>query len=248
MQSKLDIFAHRGASGYAPENTIAAVRAAAEMGCEWVELDVKLTADNVPIIFHDSTLERTTNGSGDIQSLTYDEIKALDAGSWYGESFFNETIPTLEEMLDVLIECNLGLNLEIKPCEGRDKETAEIVLDQLSRIWDDHDRIIISSFSEVCLEVAKEMTRDWQRALIIDDIPENWVETAEYLDVQALHINGNHEALEREILEDMMDQEYAIRAYTINDPQTAKILLSYGVDGIFTDTPDVMIEEFRTTH
>ena len=82
------IICHRGASGYAPENTLESIRTAADLGAKWVELDVKLTRDGVPIIFHDDTLERTTNG-GDrpVAECTYDEIRALEAGSWFGESF-----------------------------------------------------------------------------------------------------------------------------------------------------------------
>ena len=117
MRLKLPrIIGHRGVAAYAPENTLEGLHTAADMGVEWVEFDVKITKDHVPILFHDDTLERTTNG-GDrpVAECTYDEIRALEAGSWFGESFAGIKIPTLEEALEVLIEHDLGLNLEIKP-------------------------------------------------------------------------------------------------------------------------------------
>ena len=153
------IIGHRGCAGYAPENTLEGIHTAADMGVEWVELDVKITKDEVPILFHDDMLDRTTNGSGPVAERTYEELKDLDCGNWYGESFNGIQIPTLEEAIDVLIDRDLGLNLEIKPCPGREKETAEVALDLLSTIWDDHDRLLISSFQH-CLLYTSPSPRD----------------------------------------------------------------------------------------
>ena len=124
------VIGHRGAKAYAPENTLPSIETAADLGVEWVELDVKLTKDNVPIIFHDEGLDRTTSGTGLVAQTNYEDLRDLDAGSWFGDSFSSVRIPTLEEAVDILLKHNLGLNLEIKPCPGREKETAEIALDQ----------------------------------------------------------------------------------------------------------------------
>ena len=226
------IIGHRGAAAYAPENTLEGIHTAADMDLEWVELDVKLTKDQVPVLFHDETLERTTNGGGKMAETDYEDLKQLEAGSWFGESFAGIQIPTLEEAVEVLIERELGFNLEIKPCPGRERETAEVALDILSQIWDDHDRLLISSFSHVSLETALEMAEDWHRGLILPkDWPDNWAELAEYLQVSTININGNECA---------QDQVAAIRelgkpvlTYTINDPSQARILQSWGVDGSF---------------
>ena len=122
------IIGHRGACGYAPENTLESIHTAADMGVEWVELDVKLTKDQIPVIFHDETLDRTTNGSGNIADIDFEDLRDLECGSWFSESFAGLKIPTLEEVLEVLIDRDMGLNLEIKPCPGREIETAEVCL------------------------------------------------------------------------------------------------------------------------
>lgn len=248
MSIKLpSIIGHRGACGYAPENTIESVQTAAEMGVEWVELDVKLTKDDIPVIYHDEQLERTTNGSGLVKDITYDDLKQLEAGSWFADSFAGIKVPTLDEIAEVLIDFNLGLNLEIKPCPGREKETAEIALDHLSRVWDDHQRLLISSFSHVSLETAMEIAGDWNRGLLLPaEWPENWKDLADYLDVKTININGNK--CEREQVEEIIDMDYGILAYTINDPQRARLLQSWGVDSICTDVPDVIQESILTVH
>ncbi|MGL4971324.1 MAG: glycerophosphodiester phosphodiesterase family protein, partial [Cetobacterium sp.] len=107
------ILAHRGASGTAPENTIAAFKKAIIDGCDGFEFDVQQTKDGKLVVFHDWTLERTSNGKGYVREHTLDELKELDAGSWFGEEFKGEKIPTLEETLD-LIPDNMLINIELK--------------------------------------------------------------------------------------------------------------------------------------
>lgn len=241
------IIGHRGCAAYAPENTLEGLHTAADMGVEWVEFDVKLTKDQVPILFHDDTLERTTNGSGDVKDFTLKELKELDAGSWFSDGFFGVTIPTLEEAVEVLIEREMGLNLEIKPCPGREIETAEVALDILSSIWDDHDRLLISSFQHPCLETAMDMAADWHRGLLLPaEWPENWAELADYLKVSTININGN--ACTREQVETLLELETPLLAYTINDPDRARYLQSWGVDGFFTDAPDVLQDGLFSVH
>ena len=217
------------------------------MGVKWVELDVKRSKDQVPIILHDDTLERTTNTSGAIAELTYDEIKELDAGSWFGESFIGARIPSLEEAIDVLLERELGLNLEIKPCPGREKETAEAALDILSSIWDDHERVLISSFQHVSLEAAFDVAEDWPRGLLIpEEWPENWAEMADYLKVSTINLHGN--SVTREQVESAVDLDLPVLAYTINEPDRARFLQSWGVDCFFSDVPDVLQDSIFRVH
>lgn len=240
------IIGHRGACGYAPENTLESIRTAADMGVEWVELDVKLTKDQIPIIFHDETLERTTNGSGLVAQTLYEDIRQMEAGSWFADSFAGIKIPTLEEACEVLIDLNLGLNLEIKPCPGREKETTEVALDALSRVWDDHECLLISSFQHVSLETARDIAGDWARGLLMDDWIENWKDLASYLDVTTVNINGNE--CSREQIRAIGDMEYPILAYTINDPQRARQLQAWGVKSVFTDFPDTIAESLFSVH
>jgi len=238
------IIGHRGACGYAPENTLVSIQTAADMGCEWVELDVKLTSDDVPIIFHDDDLQRTTGFEGLVKDIPYSVIKELDAGSWFADSFVGEKIPTLEQALELIIELGLGLNLEIKPCAGREVETAQIALDLLSQYWDDHDKIMISSFSEVSLETVADMVDgDWAIGYLMDEVPEHWRDMAKHLGAATVNINGNRDDLTRDFIEDIIDEGYGIMAYTINNPMRAKELIQWGVDGVFTDEPDVIRDE-----
>ncbi len=241
------IIGHRGAAAYAPENTLEGFHTAADMGVEWVECDVKLTKDHIPILFHDDTLERTTNGSGPVAERTYDEIRQLEAGSWFSDGFAGITIPTLEEALEVLIERDMGLNLEIKPCPGREKETAEAALDVLSQFWDDHERLLISSFSHVSMETARDMAEDWARGLLLPkEWPENWRELAGYLDVSTVHLNGNQ--CIRDDVQTLLELELPVLAYTINDPDRARLLQGWGVDCFFSDEPDVVRDGLLSVH
>jgi glycerophosphoryl diester phosphodiesterase len=236
------VIGHRGAMAYAPENTLESIRTAAGLGVEWVELDVKLTRDGVPIIFHDYELDRTTNGTGLVAMTNYEDLRDLDAGSWFGDSFYAARIPTLEQAVDVILKHNLGLNLEIKPCPGREKETAEVALDHLSQYWDDLDRLLISSFQHVSLETAMDLAPDFPRGLLIggDSMPENWQDMAEYLDVTTLNLGSR--LITRAIVDDVMDMEKPLLVYTVNDPMEAKALQRLGVDSFFSDCPDVIIE------
>jgi len=236
------VIGHRGAKAYAPENTIESIETAASLGVEWVELDVKLTKDGIPIIFHDEELDRTTSGTGLIAQTKYEDLRDLDAGSWFGDSFFRARIPTLEEAVDIILKRNLGLNLEIKPCPGREKETAEVALDYLSQYWDDTSKLLISSFQHVSLESSMDLAPDYARGLLIggEEMPENWKEMADYLDVTTINLGSR--LVTRAVADDVMDLELPLLVYTVNDPMQARALQKLGVDCFFSDNPDVILE------
>ena len=242
------VIGHRGAAAYAPENTLEGIHTAADMGVEWVELDVKLTKDDVPILFHDDALDRTTNGHGLIAETTYEDLKQLEAGSWFSDSFTGIKIPTLVEAIDALVSRNLGLNLEIKPCAGREKDTAEIALDILSQYWDDHDRLLISSFEHVSLEAAQDVAADWARGLLLggDEISDNWLEIADYLNVKT--VNFGTKLVTDEIINAALEQDYTPLVYTVNDPTEARQYQSMGVKTVFSDEPDVILENMLSVH
>lgn len=253
------IIGHRGASSYAPENTLEGIHTAADMDIEWVELDVKLTKDQIPIIFHDDTLDRTTNGHGPIAEATYEDIRQLEAGSWFGDSFAGAKIPTLEEALEVLIDRDLGFNMEIKPCPGREKETAEVALDILSQIWDDHESLYLSSYSTVSLETCMDMTPDWARGIVLGyhckpdwlealkkkKLPSDWQEIAEYLSLSAASIDQDFATAEtiaalKQVLEPV--------PYNVNDSYRARELSTYGANTFISDAPDVTQDGLLSVH
>jgi len=241
------IIGHRGAKDYAPENTLASIHTAADMGAEWVELDVKLTSDSEAIIFHDDDLYRCTGADGLVADTSFEEIRNKDAGTWFSDSFVGERIPTLEEAIEAIIERKLGLNLEIKPCPGREIETAEIALDIIGRIYDPEDVLpLISSFSHVSLETAKDEIPSLPRAILIDDYIENWKDLAEHLEVSAINFNAEKATLEQ--IEEYLDYGKPLIAYTVNDPLRAHELLNLGVTSVITDCPDIIMEEIESYH
>lgn len=241
------VIGHRGAAAYAPENTLSSLHAAADLGIEWVEIDVKLTRDGVPVVFHDDDLLRCTGAEGLVKDMDWKDLQELDAGSWYGDSFIGEKIPSLEDALNVILDRGLGLNLEIKPCPGREKETAEAALDIASRIWpDDGPAPLISSFSHVCLETSMDMIPAWARGFLMDEHMPEWRQIAEYLEIATININGN--TATREEIEDYIEMQKPILAYTINDPEMARELVRWGVDGVFADNPDVIREAIEIMH
>lgn len=241
------IIGHRGAKAYAPENTLASIHAAADMGVEWVEIDVKLTKDFIPIIFHDDGLERCTNGTGLVAETDYKTILELDAGSWFNESFTGEKIPTLEEALNVIIDRGLGVNLEIKPCPGREVETAEVMLDVATRIWpDDAPPPLVSSFSHVSLETAMDYMPEWPRGLLLEEYMKTWHELAEHLSAHTINIDGNK--VTRDQIDEYLEYQRPVLAYTINDGRKALELFDWGVSAVFSDCPDVIRDEIESFH
>ncbi|GJL84654.1 MAG: glycerophosphodiester phosphodiesterase [Micavibrio sp.] len=254
------IIGHRGCAAYAPENTLEGLHTAADMGIEWVEFDVTLTKDQIPILFHDDTLERTTNGHGLVAETTYEDIRQLEAGSWFGDSFAGIKVPTLEEAIDVLIERDLGLNLEIKSAPGQEKAAAEIILDELSKVWDDHERIRITSYNHVSLETALDMASDWPRGVVIGyhctgkwleavekgKLPEDWAEIADYLQLSSISLD--FDLCTPEQVNEIKETGRAVMAYTINDLDRVRILQSMGVDSFFSDAPDVVKDGLLTVH
>jgi glycerophosphoryl diester phosphodiesterase len=241
------VIGHRGAKAYAPENTLSSIHAAADMGIEWVEIDVKLTADGEAIIFHDEELDRTTNGSGLVRNTKLQDIRELDAGSWFSESYIGEKIPTLDEALEVILNRGLGLNLEIKPCEGREVETAEVALDILTRVWpDDVAPPLLSSFQAVSLETAMHMIESYPRGMLFEEHQENWQDIMEYLAASTLNIDGRK--VTQDQIEEYLEYRKPILCYTINDPILAKRLINWGVDSLFSDNPDVIRDVVEPRH
>ncbi|MBE9554764.1 MAG: glycerophosphodiester phosphodiesterase, partial [Proteobacteria bacterium] len=126
---------HRGAKGHAPENTMAGLRKAVELGARWIEFDVKLTADNELVLFHDDTLNRTTDGKGRVARTAFAEIRKLDAGRWFSPDFTGEPVPTLAEAMDYLVASGIGANVEVKACPGRETETGAATARALAGRW-----------------------------------------------------------------------------------------------------------------
>lgn len=231
------IIGHRGASGHAPENTHSAIRLAAELGCQWIEVDVTISRDQTAIIFHDETLDRCSNGHGFIALTPWTELSELDAGTWFGAQFADERILSLNQLLDIALEYDLKVNLEIKPVIGLELETIEAsvkVIQQRTRLPD----LLISSFSERCLLFAKDHISEIPRALNVEALPSDWQQRLESLEATGIHFA--REFMDPESIK-KISRQYGVSCYTVNAQQPAKQLFQLGVDAIFTDLPDLYL-------
>lgn len=230
------VIGHRGAAGLAPENTLASFRRAASLGAAMVEFDVRLSADEVPVVFHDDTLERTTDGSGPVAALTLTQLKALDAGTWFAPGFAGEAIPTLDEVLGLCLDLGLMVNLEIKPDRGREARTAALALACAQAIWPaGNPAPLVSSFCPACLEVARDAAPSWPRGLLVEAPPGDWRQQTARLDCAAIH--ADHRVLTGRVVADIRAAGLAVLAYTVNDHDEGERLRRLGVASVFSDFP-----------
>ncbi len=233
------IVGHRGAAASAPENTLAGIMRAHELGCRWVELDAKLSFDNAVLLMHDEQLERTTDGAGYVAERSAAELKRLDAGAWKGPQFAGEPIPTLAEAIGLMSRLGMGANIEIKPCPGREVETGRRVAKELRRNWPRGHGLLLSSFSPASLEAARSLAPELARGLIVEAPPPNWPATARRLG--CLSIIAWHEEIRTETVATARGMGIAVMVYTVNDPARAAALLGEGVASIITDMPERLI-------
>ena len=183
------LIGHRGAAAAAPENTLASLRKAKELGASWVEFDVKLTRDGVPVLMHDERLERTTSGRGEVAMTTLEALQNLDAGRWFAPAFRGERVPTLEAALALCAELGLGINVEIKPCPGREVETARVAVATLRRLWPgDRPAPLISSFEPACLGVARDLAPEMPRGYLAGSLPRRWRQELAAYGCRTLHL------------------------------------------------------------
>src|SRR5471030_1439289 len=224
------VIGHRGAAAYAPENTLDSFREAHRRGAAWIEIDVKLTADSVPIVMHDSSLKRTTG----VDRLAA-ETKAAD---------LPKSVPTFEQAIACFQELGLGCNVEIKPCEGREAETARITVETLRRCWPVQlPPPLLSSFKRASLIAAREVAPEFDRAILLGEIERNWLPRAE--EVRAVGVNTDGSKLTAPRAVEICKAGYALSVYTINDGDVARALVGMGVHCVITDAPDVIIEALR---
>ncbi|MGB9154246.1 MAG: glycerophosphodiester phosphodiesterase [Alphaproteobacteria bacterium] len=243
--SKLDfippVIAHRGARNRAPENTMASFKAAYEDGAKWIETDVKLTSDGVPILMHDDTLNRTTNGQGCVADMDWDDMQNLDAGGWYSPAFRGTRVPTLAELLSFAYDTGLRLNLELKPCPGRAQATAMVALIEAAKLWPDTaPDPLISSFDVESLTIAAQLHPGWPRGLLLDEWRDDWREVVSL--TQATTVNMNAAIVTPERIALLREAQKPILVYTVNDATQAKTLLQSGIQAVFSDNPGDIIK------
>ena len=231
--------AHRGAGKLAPENTLTSMRVGHAHGYRMVEFDVKLSADNVAFLLHDATLDRTTSGRGRADALPWRELARLDAGGWQSAKYAGEMVPTLAAIARWARAHDVRCNIEIKPTPGRERETgAAIALDAVA-LWRDAEvPPLLSSFSDIALEAARDAVPSLPRALLVDDLAGDWLERLQRLDCVALDVN--HKALDAAAVERAHAGGFRVACYTPNEPSRVAELHGFGVDTVITDAVDTI--------
>jgi glycerophosphoryl diester phosphodiesterase len=225
------IIAHRGASGTRPENTLCAFRRAEALGAHMIELDVQLTRDGEVVVVHDWTLARTTSGRGRIASRTLEELRRLDAGSWFAPDYAGERIPTLREVLDAV---SLPINVELKALgdDGLEARALEVV-----QAAGAEARVVFSSFAAESLVRLRGRSASaaiavlWSRRQLAASL-----RLAGRVGATALHIRKDAAATAG--VADAAARGLAVRAWTVNEPGEFAVLAAAGVSGVFTDFPE----------
>lgn len=234
------IIAHRGASAYAPENTMAAFEKAYSLGNRFVEFDVMCSANGDPFVFHDDKLNRTTNGKGLFGEADTSLLQNLDAGSWFSQEFKNEHIPPFKEVLHWLEQKNVQANIEIKPHPKAIKQTTEVTLDFIHNYWQtDKAPPLVSSFSWEVLILCRTLVKDIPLGLLLNRWDEQWLAKARQLSCYSIHVNQR--SLTRDWVTQMKGYGYKVCAYTVNSKRLALKLFGWGVDAIFSDYPDLLV-------
>lgn len=221
----LRVIGHRGAKGHEPENTFRSFEAAIAMGCEWIEFDVRVL-DKTPIVIHDDTVDRTSNGQGEIARLGLSKARTLDFGK-------GEKLPLLSEVFTKL-RGRCGLQIEIKGADG-EREICEEVSRQL-RAGFPADDILISAFDHRLLARVKALLPNIRIGALTYGIPHDLAACAKTLGCYSLHLSREYVTLE--YITDIKRLGLKALVYTVNDRSEAERLTAIGVDGVFSDYPD----------
>jgi len=235
----MKIYAHRGASTYAPENTLAAFALAYEMGADGIELDVQLTADDEVVVIHDDTLERTSSGVGLVREHSLAELKKLDFGTWFSERYAGEQIPTLAETLRLIYDTGMKVNIELKATSDYDEgrllttKTAELI-----KQFDLVNQVIVSSFNHKYL--TRMRCKDPRVAtgiLYFGDL----LHVGEYAhSLDAHYAHPHYEYVDADTVDECRRNDVRVNVWTVDDPKDAKRLEEMGVYGLITNKPDIL--------
>ena len=235
LMSKL--IGHRGVASLAPENTLAGIRKAKELGLDWIELDVTLLGDDQPVMIHDGKLNRTTDHCGHIKSFDLQAMHDVDAGRWFSDEFVGEKVPTLIQALELIKELGLGLNLELKVNRCNTRQLAHIAGQDLSHANFPDDKLVVSSFNHKALRYFRTVSNA-PIGCLFGSLPLNWQHRAKQVNAQTIHVSGAR--LTEKKAAAIKKAGYELYCYTVNNSDDAKQLMGWGVDGVFTDEPQNM--------
>lgn len=237
--------AHRGAGRQAPENTLAALRHGLALGWRAFEVDAKISADGVPFLMHDTTLDRTTTEHGRAGDRQWSELQTLDAGAWHHSEHAFEPIPSLAQALNFVFSHGAALNIEIKPTPGEDGATGTVVAGLAHARWQEAcDRArslgealpaapLLSSFQPGSLQAARAAAPALPRALLINQVRPHWMDEA--LDLGCCACVLQHEMADAPMIETLKARGLKVWVYTVNELEEAQRFARWGVDGLITD-------------
>jgi glycerophosphoryl diester phosphodiesterase len=245
------IIAHRGAMGYAPENTISAFKIAIELGENALELDLRQTKDSIPVVLHDATVNKTTNGKGDIRIFNFNDLQKLDAGSWFDKKFSDETIPSLQEVIDVLNDSTI-LIIELKESNetypGIEERVVTLVKE--NRI---ESRTILKSFDPNVLRRLRETEPNIPLCYVyalripwLGMIIDRGVTFESIYNIDAEYLQPHRFFLSESFVKDAQSKGFKIISWGVNSTEAINESLDYAVDGIETDYPDLVLEIMRS--
>lgn len=242
MQTVLPTTAHRGLSSQAPENTLAAFKLAVEKGCDWIEIDVQLSSDNVPVVIHDQTVNRCTNGSGKVREMSLSQLEMLDAGLWFGEEYREEPIPTLLDTLLYVKNAGVNLNIELKVYPQDDiQQLCQKVKEVIELVAISDSRILFSSFETQALQEMKQLLPEVRRGQLWQSIPDDAMQVLQRIGAYSVHCD--YRFLTEQLAQDVKAAGYQLYCYTPNFPELVSDYWRWGVDMMITDTPQAYLEE-----
>ena len=235
------IYAHRGASYDYPENTMLAFRKAVEQGADGIEIDVQFTKDKKLVVCHDDTIDRTSNGHGNLEDATLEELLKLDFGVFKGEEFAGEKIPLLSQVLDLIKESGLLLNIEIKN-RGEKVDGLERAVADMVQAYGLNDKILYSSFDHEMLRRLKEYDPSAKIGALYSHSPYNAFEYMKGLGVDAIHpgmkcLNG------QDLCKKALKEGWQVNVWTVDDPEEGKALMEAGVTSLITNRPGFLRAE-----
>lgn len=236
-----EVQAHRGASAVAPENTLAAFRAAAEQGARWVELDVALLRDETLVVIHDDSVDRTTSGQGALGEVTAADLATLDAGSWFDPRFSGERVPRLEQVISLLGELGLSANIEIKQHKHhKSLDTLVHAVQAAIAGRGERTEVMISSFDPEALKAMHALEPSLEMAMLWWNPPQDWADKLRAIPAKSIHMS--YKALSIALLEEIRQHDIKVRAWTSNNPVELVSFWGAGLTGVITDNPKLFLD------
>jgi glycerophosphoryl diester phosphodiesterase len=238
-RKQVDNIAHRGATGYAPENTVAGFDLAVDMKADYIEIDVQRSKDGELVVIHDTSVDRTTDGTGKVGDLTFDYLRSLDAGSWKGEQFAGEPIPTFEEILD-RYHGKVGILIELKAPElypGIEEQVADKIKER-NLDKPQNEKIIIQSFNFESMKTMDQLLPNVPIGVLTSNRADTTAEALQEFSAYADWFNPSYGIVTKELVNQVHSLGMQIGSWTVRSQDAADFLFEMDVDAIITDYPD----------